>query len=75
MQKLHVYGHPRLPSIGTILNSGAFWSVGSMNFQRARTPGRDTGCVSAVTWRPSGRCGWQSSRTPLSTALSVNPNT
>src|SRR2546425_612833 len=31
MQKLQVYGQPRLPSIGTILNNGALRNVGSVN--------------------------------------------
>ena len=62
MQKLQVYGHPRLPSMGTILRKGAFLRVGSMNCQRSRTPGS----VLAAAWRrcctPAGRCCEQSCR-------------
>src|SRR3970040_1845597 len=43
MQKLQVYGHPRLPSIGTIFIKGAFLRVGSINFHRSLTPGSDKG--------------------------------
>ena len=57
MQKLHVYGHPRLPIIGTILKAGAFRSVDSMNFQRSRTPGSAAGCRFASRCTPIGRCG------------------
>jgi hypothetical protein len=39
MQKLHVYGHPRLPSIGTILSMGALSSVDATYFQRERKLG------------------------------------
>src|SRR5215469_5210789 len=48
MQKLHVYGQPRLPSIGTTLINGAFLTVGSINFQRSRTPGSWAGCCLAA---------------------------
>src|SRR5260370_37281837 len=44
MQKLQVYGHRRLPSMGMILIVGAFLRVGSINCQRSRTPGRLFGC-------------------------------
>ena len=40
MQKLHVYGQPRLPIMGTILTAGALAIVGAMNFHRSRIPGR-----------------------------------
>src|ERR1039458_7023026 len=63
MQKLQVYGHPRLPSMGTILMSGAFLRVGSMNCQRSRTPGSVLGCRLAPICTPSGRCREQSCRT------------
>jgi hypothetical protein len=48
MQKGHVYGQPRLPIIGTIWKAGAFAMIGSMNFHRASTPGRDDGCRFAL---------------------------
>src|SRR5204863_182765 len=53
MQKLHVYGHPRLPIIGTIFKSGAFRSVGSMNFQRSRTPGSSAGSLVTRSMMPT----------------------
>ena len=40
MQKLQVYGHPKLPTIGTILKNGDLAIVGSMNFQRSRRLGK-----------------------------------
>ena len=49
MQKLHVYGQPRLASIGTSFRAGALRRVGSMNFQRSRTPGRSSGWRAAET--------------------------
>src|SRR6185437_15169582 len=50
MQNGHVYGHPRLPSIGTILSNGVFAIVGSMNFHRSSTLGSDCGCCAALSW-------------------------
>ena len=60
MQKLHVYGQPRLPIIGTILIVGALSSVGSTNFQRSRAPGSSSGWLAAERCTPNGRCGAQS---------------
>src|SRR5258708_24816910 len=50
-----------LPSMGTILRKGAFLSVGSINCQRSRTPGRLLGCWAATRCTPAGRC-WEQSR-------------
>jgi hypothetical protein len=61
--------------MGTILTPGALAIVGSMNFQRSRTPGRCEGCFLAESLRPSGRCGAQSRSTSDTSALSVKPRT
>ena len=75
MQKLQVYGHPRLPSMGTIFNSGALRSVRAMNFQRCCTPGSSRGCCFAARTTPSGRWTEQSRSTSRITFRSVKPRT
>ena len=40
--------------MGTILTAGALAMVGSMNFQRSRTPGSWAGCFFAASRRPEG---------------------
>jgi hypothetical protein len=76
MQNGQVYGHPKLASIGTPLRLvGAFSSVGSMNFQRSRTPGSRSGCASALSRSPAGRWGPQSRRASRISSSFVNPNT
>ena len=41
--------------MGTILTAGALARVGSMNFQRSRTPGSWAGCFLAASFNPIGR--------------------
>jgi hypothetical protein len=75
MQKLHVYGQPRLPIMGMILMAEALATVASMNRQRSRTPGSRAGCRAAERLSPQGRCGEASRSTSSTTARSVKPRT
>ena len=75
MQKLHVYGQPRLPIMGTILIAAALAMVGSMNFHLSLTPGSWAGWRFAARLSPMGRWGAQSRSTSATIAWSVKPST
>ena len=61
--------------MGTILMAAALAMVGSMNFQRSRTPGSSAGWRLAERLSPAGRWGAQSRSTSATVALSVKPST